>query len=62
VIANYQEIDYQVVDVQECLATAKVSAQQPCYVGRNSKIQRKFGLTAVQCHPKSMILVPIESA
>jgi len=28
----------------------------------NRKIRRKFELTVVQGHPRSMILVPIESA
>jgi len=59
---------------QESLANAKVSARQPWYSGATwwiviqylapytRKIPWKFKRTAVQGHPRSMILVPIESA
>jgi len=40
-----------------CLA---VVVSQTCQLAQ--KIPRKFELTAVQGHPRSMILVPIESA
>jgi len=60
---HYDTIRY--ITIQESLANAKVSARQPLLLPKNvkqRKIPRTFELIAVQGHPRSSTLVPIESA